>query len=82
MNKKKYLSISSTGDNGTIMRVRHDLGLENIVRMTRMEGESNAASFPVPENNPTIIGTRDQNVTICIEAHSVDTTSVLLQIPQ
>ena len=59
MNKKKYLSISSTGDNGTIMRVRHELGLENIVRMTRMEGEFNAASFPVPENNPPIVGTGD-----------------------
>jgi len=82
LTESRYLSISSTGDNASILRVRHDLGLENIVGVTRMEREFNTASLPVPENNPPIIRTRHQNVPISIEADSVDTTSVLGKFPE
>lgn len=75
-----YLSIRSTSDNASIIGVRHHLCLENIVLVTRMERQLNFPSLPVPENNPPIIRTRHQNVTICIEAYSVHTTSVLFQL--
>lgn len=82
MRERINLSISSTSDNAAIIGVRHDLGLENIVSMTRMKREFNTASFPVPEDNPQVIGTGDEKVTFFIEADSVDTTSVLLQLPE
>jgi len=62
--------------------VRHDLGLENIVTVTRMERVFDRASLPVPQNNPPIVRTGHQNVPISVEADSVDTTPVLLQFPE
>ncbi|KAF7810753.1 DDB1- and CUL4-associated factor 8 [Senna tora] len=47
----------------------------------KMERQLNMPSLPVPEDNPPVIRTRHQNVTISIEVYSVYTTSVLFQLP-
>ena len=74
------LSISRRGDNAAIVRERHELGLENIVAMARIERELDGGSIPIPEYNLPVIRTRHKDISIGIEAYSVDTTLMLLEL--
>ena len=80
LNKENYLPISSAGNNTPIICEWHDLCLENIVIMTRMEWKFDTLGFPVPQYNPPVIRSWYQNVTICTEAYSVHTASVLIKL--
>lgn len=77
----KYLPVCSTSDNAPIICVWHDLCLKNIVSMTRMKRELFMPRLPIPEYNTLVIRSRNQNITTCIEAYSIDTASVLCQLP-